>query len=286
MLKMGLRLGERPRTVITTTPRPIPLLKRLVANKRTAVTGGRTAENVHVSDDYQEEMVELYGGTRLERQELSGELIEDFEGALWTREMIERCRIAPAGDSYFSHGGGGPGTVASNCPRFERIVVGVDPPASADGDACGIIVCGLDADGTGYVLADLSVQGLSPERWAAKVAAAAEAWGASLVVAEANNGGRMVASVLKGAAVNLPVRLVHAAEGKVARAAPVAALFESGRGWFAGRFPELEDQLCGLTWDGSYHGPGDSPDRADAMIWALTELMLGPQRAEPRITAL
>jgi len=166
-----------------------------------------------------------------------------------------------------------------------RTVVGVDPPASVAG-TCGIVVCGLAADDNAYVLADMSASGLSPEGWACKAAAAAAAWGADLVVAEKNNGGAMVETVLRGANVALPVRLVHAAEGKVARAAPVAALFESGRAWFAGRFPELEDELCGLTWDGRYLGPGTSPDRADAMVWAMTELMLGPRRAEPRIVAL
>jgi phage terminase large subunit-like protein len=169
-----------------------------------------------------------------------------------------------------------------NCPR---IVVGVDPPASVEG-TCGIVVCGLDLEGHGHVLADCSVAGLSPEGWARKVAAAAQAWQAHRVVAEANNGGKMVEAVLRGADVNLPVKLVHAAEGKVARAAPVAALFESGRAWFAGRFPALEDELCGLTWDGRYHGPGSSPDRADAMVWAMTELMLGPAPADPRIRRL
>ncbi|HWH17377.1 MAG TPA: ATP-binding protein, partial [Allosphingosinicella sp.] len=154
------------------------------------------------------------------------------------------------------------------------------------GDACGIVAVGLDRDGAGCVLGDHSVAGLSPEGWARKVAAAAETHGAVRVVAEANNGGRMVETVLRGAGVTLPVRLVHAAEGKAARAAPVATLFESGRARLAGRFPELEDELAGLSWDGSYHGPGRSPDRADAMVWAMTELLLGKPKAEPRIRVL
>jgi len=145
------------------------------------------------------------------------------------------------------------------------------------------VACAVGQDGIGYVLADLSVSGLSPEGWARKVAGAAEAWRAHRVVAEANNGGKMVETVLRGAAVNLPVKLVHAADGKAARAAPVATLFESGRAKLAGRFPALEDELCGLTWGGDYQGPGRSPDRADAMVWALTELMLGPQTLEPRV---
>jgi phage terminase large subunit-like protein len=147
-------------------------------------------------------------------------------------------------------------------------------------------VCGLGADGIGYVLADHSASGLSPEGWARKVAAAAEAWGADRVVAEKNNGGAMVGTVLRGADVGLPVTLVHAAEGKSARAEPVAVRFESGKARFAGRFPALEDELAGLTCGGEYHGPGRSPDRADAMVWAMTELLVKPQRGEPRIRRL
>jgi len=162
----------------------------------------------------------------------------------------------------------------------------VDPPAGVGGDACGIVAVGLGADGIAYVLGDHSVAGLSPEGWARKVAAAAEANGAHQVIAEANNGGKMVEAVLRGAGVTLPVLLVHASEGKVARAAPVAALFESGRAKLAGRFAALEDELCGLTWDAGYQGPGRSPDRADAMVWAMTELLLERPRAEPRVRLL
>jgi phage terminase large subunit-like protein len=161
----------------------------------------------------------------------------------------------------------------------------VDPPASRDGDACGIVACALDGDGVGHVLADHSVGGLSPEGWARAVAAAAQAHGADRVVAEANQGGDMVASVLKAADCALPVRLVRASRGKAARAEPVAALFESGRVRLRGRFPELEDELCGLAIGGAYEGPGRSPDRADAMVWALTELML-TRGGEPVVRGL
>ena len=275
-LMLGLRLGERPRTVVTTTPRAIPLVKRIAAMERAETTFGRTCDNVHSAADYRQAMVEMYGGTRLGRQELDGELIEDFEGALWTRAMIERGRVQM-------------GTVAGNCPR---IVIGVDPPASAEG-VCGIVVCGLGRDGTGpsaslgtgYVLADCSAGGLSPDGWAKAVAGAAKAWGADRVVAEANNGGKMIESVLRAADTGLPLRLVHAAEGKTARAEPVAALFEAGKAKFAGAFPALEDQLCGLLIGGGYAGPGRSPDRADAMVWAMTELMLRRVR-EPSIRFL
>ncbi len=163
------------------------------------------------------------------------------------------------------------------------MVIGVDPPASADGDACGIVACGLGSDGVAYVLGDHSVSGLSPDGWAQKVARAAEIWGADRVVAEANNGGKMVETVLRGAGQKLPLKLVHASEGKAARAEPVAALFERGAAKLAGAFPELEDEMAGLKMGGGYEGPGRSPDRADAMVWAMTELMLGPAAAEPRV---
>jgi phage terminase large subunit-like protein len=163
-------------------------------------------------------------------------------------------------------------------------VIGVDPPASADGDACGIVACGLGSDGVGYVLADHSERGLSPEGWAAKVVEAAGFWGADCVIVEKNQGGDMVTSVLRTADPALPVRPVHARYGKGDRAEPVAMLFESGMARLAGCFPELEDELCAMTRGGGWAGPGRSPDRADAMVWALTELMR--PRAEPNVRQL
>ena len=167
---------------------------------------------------------------------------------------------------------------------FDRVVVGVDPPASAEGDACGIVVAGR-RDGTLFVLADLSVERASPERWASAVAAAAAEWGASHVVAEANQGGAMVKSVLEAADRTLRVKLVHASRGKVARAEPVAVLFEAGRAFFAGAVPELEDELSGLQAGGGYEGPTRSPDRADACVWAISELAMKPASV-PRVQAL
>jgi phage terminase large subunit-like protein len=283
-LMLGLRLGANPRALVTTTPRPIAALKAIIGDEATARTGGATDANPHLAAVFVRDMERRHKGTKFGRQELDGELIEDLDGALWERGMVEERRM---GTVTFPQGGAPMSSEGrkSNCPLLQRVVVGVDPPASVEG-VCGIVVCATDEAGIGYVLADLSAAGLSPDGWANKVAAAAEEWGAHRVVAEANNGGKMVETVLRGANFNLPLKLVHAADGKVARAAPVAALFESGRAWFAGRFPALEDELCGLTWDGKYHGPGRSPDRADAMVWALTELMLGRPAPEPRVRRL
>ncbi|HEX2763827.1 MAG TPA: terminase family protein [Allosphingosinicella sp.] len=272
-LQLGLRLapsgsGEpgRPRTLVTTTPKAAPLIRRLLATS--AVTRGRTADNLNLPPGHVERMEAEYRGTRKGREELDGELIEDVEGALWTRALIEGSRQS--------------GTL----PRdFRRIVIGVDPPASAEGDACGIVACALGKDGIAYVLGDHSVRGLSPEGWAGQVVAAAAAWGADCVIVEKNQGGDMVASVLRTADPALPVRPVHARYGKGDRAEPVAMLFETGRAKLAGSFPELEDELCAMIRGGGYAGRG-SPDRADAMVWALTELMLGVPRAVPRITQL
>jgi phage terminase large subunit-like protein len=268
ILAFGLRRGRYPRALVTTTPRPLALLRRLAARRDVAVTRGRLTDNVLLAESYVDQMIELYGGTRFGRQELDGVLIEDVEGALWTRDMVERGRAEKSG-----------------CHSFSRVVVGVDPPASAAGDACGIVVCGLGEDGIGFVLDDRSVRGLSPEGWAREVVRAAEIWEADLVVAETNQGGEMVTSVLRSVDSALPVRAVKARYGKGKRAEPVSALFARGKAKFAGAFPALEDELCGLTSGGGYEGPGRSPDRADAMVWAMAELLLR-ERAEPRIRRL
>jgi phage terminase large subunit-like protein len=265
-LMMGLRLGTAPRTIVTTTPAPVPALKRILALPRTVRTHGRTADNPDSAEDFREAMREIYAGTRLGRQELEGELLDDLPGALWTRDMIEASRAKPPPRSF-----------------FKRVVIGVDPPASVGGDACGIVVCGLGSDDLGYVLADLSVAGERPKGWARRVAAGAEAWGAQRVVAEKNQGGDMVEEVLRAADSNLPVRLVSAYGSKAARAEPVALRFETGRARLAGAFPELEDELCALTYAG-FEGEGGSPDRADAMVWAMTELHA--KRAKPSIRLL
>ena len=269
-LQMGLRRGTRPRALVTTTPRPMELLRRIDEDASTITTRGRTSDNINLDEKVIEVLTATYGGTRIGMQELDGVLLQDVEGALWTREVVERCRIHPSTIRSSADGSPPRGKLGE---ELDRIVVGVDPPAGASegSDACGIVVAGSRGEML-YVLEDASVRGLSPEGWANRVAAAAARWGTSVVVAEANNGGAMVESVLKAADLGLKVRLVHASKGKCARAEPIALKFEAGKAFFAGEFPELEAELGGLTAGGGYEGPGRSPDRADAMVWAMTVL--------------
>jgi len=279
-LMMGMRLapaaGGGPQVVVTTTPRAVNALRRLRAMPGLVETGGATRDNAHLPGGFKAWVEETYGGTRLGRQELHGLLMEDVEGALFPRELLERSLETPFRRR----------ATAAQDERgfFTRIVVGVDPPVSADGDACGIVVCGLGADGVAYVLADCSVSGKSPEGWARCVSAAAESWGADRVVAEKNQGGDMVGAVLRQVDEALPVKLVSASRGKVARAEPVAARMETGKVKLAERFTALEDELAGLQMGGGYAGPGRSPDRADACVWALTELIR--PSGEPRVAGL
>ncbi|MDQ3145182.1 MAG: terminase family protein [Pseudomonadota bacterium] len=280
MLQLGLRLGERPRALITTTPRAGSALRRIMAAPGTVVTGGHTRANPHLPGAFVDAVEEMYGGTRLGRQELGGELLSDNPGALWKVEVLERCRVrAQAGTSQLS---------VSPCGPFTRVVIGVDPP-SGDG-TCGIVVCARDADGIAHLLADYSVTACSPEGWTRAVAdaAALHAPGPDsvLIVAERNQGGKMVESVLRMAGPRLRIKLVTAVHGKTVRAEPVALLFEAGRVRVHGRFPELESELLGMIAGGAYEGPGRSPDRADAMVWALSELMVVKERGQPRVAAL
>ncbi|QQN74987.1 DNA-packaging protein [Croceicoccus sp. YJ47] len=266
-LMLGLRLGECPQVLATTTPKSVELLKRLMVSETTGetiVTRGTSYENAaNLPARFLKDIRADFGRSAIGRQELEGVLLEDVEGALWTRDMLENCRETAG-------------------VAMERVVVGVDPPASAKGDACGIVVAGLGTDGIARVLADCSVVKPTPEQWARAAAGAARMWNADRVVAEANQGGAMVESVMRAADVNLPIKLVHASRGKVARAEPVAALYEAGRVRHQGVFAEVEDEMCALVSGGEYHGPGRSPDRADALVWALTELMLSPS-GRPRI---
>jgi len=268
---LGLRLGQDPRVIVTTTPRAVPLVQRLVqqeASGEIVITRGTTYDNeANLPARFLEALASEFGDSQLARQEIGGELLTDIEGALWTRTLIEANRAGPnfAGDA-----------------SLVRVVVAVDPPTSVNGDECGIIVAALDNHGIAHVLADCSVASATPDVWAARVAHAAREWGADRVVAEANQGGAMVESVLRAADQGLPIRLVHASRGKIARAEPIAALYAAGKVRHCGTFPRLEDQLCGLLVGGGYAGPGRSPDRADALVWALTELMLG-RSAQPRL---
>jgi phage terminase large subunit-like protein len=268
MLQFGLRLGERPRQLITTTPRPIPLLKRLIADPRTAVTrAGTTANAANLSPAFLDEVLARYAGTRLGRQEIDGEIIEDRADALWSRATIEAARVAFA-------------------PELVRIVVGVDPPASSQrgSNSCGIVAAGRAEDGRVYVLEDATVAGMQPAGWAMRAIALYRRLQANALVAEVNQGGDMVAAVLRNVDASVPLKTVHATRGKYLRAEPVAALYAQARVKHVGRpMPELEDQMCDFGLDGL--SSGHSPDRLDALVWAVSELT-GRAWQGPRIRAL
>src|SRR5208337_2053970 len=253
------RLRGKPHMVVTTTPRPTRIIKQLAADKDTIVTRGSTFQNKgHLARAFLERIARRYEGRVIGRQELLAEIVEETLGALWTRALIERQRVAPEA-----------------APReFAEVVVAVDPPARSGSraDECGLIVAGKASDGRLYVLADLTSQGDSPAAWAARVGAAYRGFRANRVVAEINNGGDMVAEVLRQAEPHLPVRTVTATRGKFLRAEPVAAAYERGLVFHAGGFPQLEDQLCALTPDFDRRG-GPSPDRADALVWAIADLL-------------
>lgn len=263
-LQLALRLGERPRQVVTTTPRPSALLKRLMAASGTHNAHATTYANAkNLSRAFLDEIAAVYEGTALGRQELLGELIEDVAGALWTRKMIELSRIAaPQG----FHAG------------LDRIVVAVDPPATSgeNADECGIIVAGvLNGEGgpTAYVLADRSAGGLTPREWAGRAISAYHEFLADRIVVETNQGGEMAREIIRQIDPAVAVRDVRASRGKRLRAEPVASLYEQGRVRHAGCFPLLEDQMATFTGEG-----GKSPDRLDALVWAIADLLL---RREP-----
>ncbi|MDF1607285.1 terminase family protein [Hoeflea sp. YIM 152468] len=267
MLQFGLRLGTAPRQLVTTTPRATPLMLALVKDPATRVTRISTGDNAaNLAAGFLEAIRARYGGTRLGRQELDGELIADREDGLWRRDQLEALVVR-------KHG------------LLARIVVAVDPPtaSAARYSCCGIIAAGLDADGRAVVLADGSVEGASPTRWAEATARLYRRFDADCVVAEINQGGDMVTSVLRTVEPALPVRQVRATRGKWLRAEPVAALYEQGRVVHAGHFGALEDQMCDFGPDGL--SSGRSPDRLDALVWALTELLLG-RRSEPQVRHL
>jgi phage terminase large subunit-like protein len=267
MLQFGLRLGKRPQQMFTTTPRPQKLLRDMLADEGVHVSRMRTEDNAdNLAGPFLASVRHRYGKSRLGRQELDGELIEDRDDALWKREKIEALTMRP-------DGGAG------------RIVVAVDPPAtsSARSDACGIVAVGRLADGRGVVLADETVRGAGPTQWARRAVALYHRLDADCIVAETNQGGEMVAAVLHQVDDKIPVRSVRASRGKWLRAEPVAALYEQDRVIHAARFAELEDEMCDFGRDGL--SDGRSPDRVDALVWALTELMLAG-RGEPRVRAI
>ncbi|MEL6479839.1 MAG: terminase family protein [Pseudomonadota bacterium] len=271
MLQFCLRLGQRPRQLVTTTPRDNPVLKEILESPGTVVTrAGTRANAANLAPGFIERLEAAHGGTALGRQELEGELIEGREGALWRPAEIEAARIAAA-------------------PPLDRIVVAVDPPATsgAKADDCGIVVAGVTmagrpSDWRAYVLEDATVSGQGPHGWARAAVAALERWGADRLVAEVNQGGEMVREVLAQVAPVVPVREVRATRGKTLRAEPVAALYEQGRVHHVGAFPDLERQMCRFDGTGS-----KSPDRLDALVWALTELIVAPPperaAAAPRV---
>src|SRR4051795_4543695 len=266
MLQFALRLGAHPRQAISTTPRPIPLLRRLIADPSSAVTRAGTIANArNLSPTFLSGVVARYAGTSLGRQELDGELIEDRPDALWSRSAIEAARVDAA-------------------PPLERVVVALDPPGSAraGADACGIVAAGRGENGLYYVLEDATVAGLSPSGWANKAIGLYRRLQANTLVAEVNMGGDMVRAVLREVDASVPLKEVHATRGKYLRAEPVAALYEQGRVKHVRGFPLLEDEMCDFGPEGL--SSGRSPDRLDARVWALTKR--SRPRAEPRIRRL
>jgi len=267
-LQFGLRLGSRPRQLITTTPRPLPLIKRLLTDPRTRVTRAPTAANRDfLAPAFLDHVVGRYAGTRMGRQELDGELIEDRPDALWSRGLIEACRV-------------------SGAPGLPRIVVAIDPPGTSKqgADACGIVAVGRAEADMYFVLEDASAAGLSPSAWANRAVALYRRLNADSLVAEVNMGGEMVRAVLREVDSSVPLKEVHATRGKYLRAEPVAALYEQGRVKHVGCFPLLEDEMCDFGINGL--SSGRSPDRLDALVWAITAMMTGRSYGGPCVRQL
>ncbi len=271
MLQFGLRLGDHPQQVVTTTPRNVHVLKQILDASSTVTTSAPTEANAaYLAENFLEEVRNRYGGTRLGRQELDGEMLEDVEGALWQSAMLEELRT-------------------DVLPTFDRIVVAVDPAVTSgkSADACGIVVAGVvyaenPRDWQATVIEDATLRGASPRGWARQVIDMAEKHGADRVVAEVNQGGDLVEEMLRQESAMVPYKALHAKNGKSARAEPVAALYEQGRVQHFGDLSELEDEMCQFT-PGGFAGNG-SPDRVDALVWAVTELMIqGGPPVQPRM---
>jgi phage terminase large subunit-like protein len=256
MLNLGLRVGIRPRKLITTTPKPSKLLKAIIADPTTVITRGKTADNAkNLSPMFMDGIMRKYAGTRLGRQEIDGELLLDVPNALWQLDWLDRDRVEKA-------------------PELERVVVAIDPAVTSgeDADETGIIVAGVTGDHA-YVLEDASGR-YQPHEWAQRAIGLYRKHKADRIVAEVNNGGEMVASTIRMIDPNVSFKAVHASRGKVIRAEPCSALYEQSRVHHVGTFARLEDQLCSFTSDFNRGAAGYSPDRLDALVWALSELMV------------
>ena len=257
--KFGLRLGQKPRAVITTTPRPTKLLREIAADPATVVTVGRTHDNrENLAPSFFESIIKRYEGTRLGRQELNAEVLEDNPNALWQRPRIDELRVSEA-------------------PELRRVVVAIDPAVTSteDSDLTGIVVAGIASNGHCYVLDDNSLSA-TPDGWARVAVGAYRKHAASRIVAETNNGGDMVEHTLRTVDRLIPYRKVTATRGKTLRAEPIAALYEQGKVHHVGSYPNLEDEMCAYDPLGT---DGKSPDRMDALVWALTDLTQGHSRA-------
>ena len=259
-LQFALRLGDHPQCVVTTTPRPLPLLKRIRDDAATVVSRSKTADNArYLAPAFLAEMRRRYSGTLIGEQELEGQIVEERMTGLWRRSWLDQGRLTAR-------------------PELQRVVVAVDPPitATAGSDSCGIVVAGKGLDNRAYVIADRTIQGRDPATWSRAAIAAYHDHQADLIVAEANQGGDLVLQVFKTADPTAPVRKVHASRGKFLRAEPISMLYAEGRVAHVGEFVELERQMCDFAADGLANGK--SPDRLDALVWALTELMLSQTR--------
>ena len=258
MLQFGLRLGNMPRALVTTTPRPIKLIRDLIKDERCVVTRGGTNDNrANLAPSFLSQIEAKYAGTRLGRQELNAEILDDAPNALWVRSTLDLHR-----------------RTLDAIPPMKRIVVAIDPAAKSneareDGAATGIVAAALGEDGRGYVLEDATCRG-SPNTWARRAVALYDQLEADCIVAETNQGGDMVAATIRSVRPQIQVREVTATRGKWVRAEPIAALYEQGRVSHVGTFADLEDEMCAFSPDGM--ADGASPDRLDAMVWALTEL--------------
>lgn len=258
---LGLRLGKRPQVFVSTTPRPIKIIKELVKNPTTFVTRGSTYDNkANLAAQFIEQIIKKYDGTRIGRQELFAEILEDNPHALWNRDRIDALR-------------------QRDVPKdLRRIVVAVDPAVSDNENSCetGIIVAGIDRQEHGYVLEDCSMHGTA-DAWAARAVRAYHEWKADRLIGEANNGGDLIEALIRTKDRNVSYRKVHASRGKTKRAEPISALYEQGRVHHIGAFAQLEDQMC--AWNPQLSdSEQDSPDRMDALVWAFSDLMLKPTK--------